>query len=131
MPGDEAWQDVCLTTQDHEVVSAWDDVVDLLSRDGKQGVLVAMDLDEVRMDGGALPGGGIEACPEDELHLGHAKHGERPAAWAAQEEGREGHSLDQAPWHDATEETQVADEGLKVAGVGAGGHERHFGDGHE
>lgn len=90
-----------------------------------------MDLDDVPMDGGIPPDGGLQTGPADELRIGHAKHGEREAAWAIQEERREGHFLNPSPRHEAAELTQVADEGLKVMGVGARGHERHFGDGHE
>lgn len=81
-----------------------------------------MDLDDVPMDGGTLPDGGMQASPADELRIGNAKHGEREATWAIQEERGEGHFLNQSPRHEAAELTQAADEGLKVMGAGARRH---------
>lgn len=90
-----------------------------------------MDLDDVSVDVRTLPSGGVQTGPADELRIGLAKHGEREASRATQKERRERCFLNPSPRHEAAELTQVADEGLKVLGVGARRHERHLGDGHE
>jgi len=83
MSSDEERLNLRPMTEDHEVISAWDDVVDLLPCDGKERVFVPMNLNDVAMDGGTFPSGSPPARPPDELRISHAEQGQRHAACAA------------------------------------------------
>ena len=82
------------------MITASDEVGDLLSRGREEGILIAVDLNDVRMAERALPSGGLETGPADESGICPAKHLERTMPRGIQQKGRKGQFLDDAPGDD-------------------------------
>lgn len=59
------------------MITASDEVGDLLSRGREERILIAVNLNDVRMAERALPSGGLETGPADECGICSAKHFER------------------------------------------------------
>lgn len=129
MSADEQRLDLPPMAQNHEVITARDDVGDGLTRGGEDRILIAVDLNEVGMLERALPNGGPWAGPADEPGIRPAKHLERPAAEGIQQKGRKGQPLDDAPRDKVAKMPEETKSGLELMRIRAGGHQRHLGDG--